>query len=73
MSYVLLFVATLSSTPTYLGEYKSEDLCIRAIRSIYETRVITTAVNFTDEQRRVINQVIDAQMKLQHEYKCVKE
>lgn len=71
MSYILLFFAAANITPAYLGTYKTEEKCRDAIRVIYETRLTSPSIQYTKEQLSAIKRIVDTQMSIQHEYKCI--
>jgi hypothetical protein len=70
MKFILLFVA-LNQPPAQLGTYNTEQICNNAIRTIYTTRAITPAVDYSQLQLGIINRTIDTQLQFQQEYVCV--
>ncbi len=70
MKYILLFVA-LNQQPAELGSYNSVNSCKDAIRTIYATRMIVPALQYSQQQLTVINRAIDTQLQYQQEYRCV--
>jgi len=69
--YVLLFLAATSGSPAQLGTYKTEAVCQKAIRTIYETRMTPRGVELPPEAKKAIQDSIEIELKYQTEYKCV--
>lgn len=75
MTFILLFIVTTGS-PTYLGDYKTEESCVTAIRSIYEGRAFIHNVGQSTDREvvaKAMKPIIDNQMKFQREFICVKK
>jgi hypothetical protein len=70
MKFILLFVA-LNQSPTMLGSYDSVNSCKNAIRAIYVTKSFVPNLQYSQQQKDVINRVIDTQLQYQQEYVCV--
>jgi hypothetical protein len=67
MLYTLLYIASITSSPTYLGDYTNQQTCQAVIRSIYSTRLYAVGQVKTPE----IEKAVDIKMQYQKEYLCV--
>ena len=73
MSYILLFVALNSATPTQLGTYPSEQACNQAIRAVYEAKTIPRGVVLPQQTIDALQKSIDITLQYQRDYTCVKQ
>ena len=54
-----------------MGSYDTQKSCENAIRTIYATSLIVPNLQYSQQQLTVINRVIDTQLQIQQEYRCV--
>jgi hypothetical protein len=67
MLYTLLYIASITSGPSYLGDYTTQQACQAVIRNIYSTRLYAVGQAKTPE----IEKAVDIKMQYQKEYLCV--
>jgi len=67
MLYTLLYIASMTSGPAYLGDYSNQQACQAVIRTIYSTRLYAVGQGKTPE----IEKAVDIKMQYQKEYLCV--
>lgn len=67
MLYTLLYIASITSGPSYLGDYTNQQACQAVIRNIYSTRLYAVGQAKTPE----IEKAVDIKMQYQKEYLCV--
>lgn len=68
VNYILIFVATVNTQPTYLGTYNTEESCKSAIRSIYEQRISPPNLVVKTPQ---MDKAVDTAMKYQRDFVCI--
>lgn len=66
MAYVLIFLATMSSSPVYLGEFADEYSCRQAIRTVFEMKISPT-----ERDNPAVQRAVDQLIQYQQEYRCI--